>query len=143
MIDRDQKARLVISNSNGGGLLIDNSQYFINILNLLFNNCSANSMGGGLFIKSNRFFISNTCIYKCGARNNVGLNLGHAVLIKISNITFSMINNCSPNSNYLGHALLSIRYGNQKINDLNRSNNFALNDWSGYISRFNFITFYL
>ena len=126
----------VISNSNGGGLLIDNSQYFINILNCLFNNCSANTMGGGLFIKSNSVFISNTCIFKCGARNRLGLNWGHAGFIEISNIsniTFSIINNCSPNSNFLGHALLSIRYGNQKINNLNSSNNFALNDWSGYI----------
>ena len=41
--------------SNGGGLLIDNNLYSVELSFLLFNNCSADSIGGGFYIKCKTF----------------------------------------------------------------------------------------
>ena len=123
----------VFSNSKGGGLLIENPTFSLYIYSILIYNCSALSTGGGIFFKGILFFMENSCIYKCGTRTLVSMNWGHAGAIEtniLSNISFSSIIYCSPNSNFLGHALFSFLGGHQKMNNLNCTSNLALNTWS-------------
>ena len=73
---------------------------------------------------------------QCGTTNYVAFHWGHAGCIEISNFSqvfLSSISNCSPNPNFLGYVLFSIKFGNQKINNLNSPNIFAKNIWSGFV----------
>ena len=128
-------------NSNGGGLYIENSNFNISLYRCLFFDCSSYSSGGGFLISGNSIKYHFCCSVNCGIRHlfATAFNWGHGGIILATNlIDLSNINiyKCCPNSDYLGHIGFALCFGNQNVNNLNYSNNLAINIHSSFYLTF-------
>ena len=113
-----------ISNTDGGGIFLSNSNFNVNLNENSFLNCIGKYSGGSYKITCKNINCLKSCFYKCSTQNYLGYYWGHSGCSSSTNyseISLITVTYCTYSTSFQGHFVFGISNGHQFGTNLNIS----------------------